>query len=360
MNKISKILFYNSITIFIFIFLIEIIFGGWFNKNNFGAYFKEHRMKKVPYSIKYKNKIYDYTYTRNYLGFRGPELETNEIKAVFIGGSTADERWLPEKFTIVGNLNKLLKKDNINLKIVNAGIEGQSTVGYLVNFTHWFSKLEDFKPRYFIFYTGINDMWRDKFDKFDYSDGVAKLVENDKFSFFIDNIKSKSFFINSFRKIRYSSLASKNSIFLDHDKGIKEYPNSQAISYGDSSNYNYLVYSKALKNINTQELLKSEQKKITFYLKNIDELVEYSKNYNATPIFINQVMANGAHEKSLLALTVALNNHCKIKDLKCVDLASNFYGEQEYWYDGIHTTPLGSEVISKKIYPTLKKIIQNN
>ena len=348
------------LTLFIVISAIEIIFGGWFDKNNFGAYFKEHRMKKVPYTIKYENKIYDYIYRRNFLGFRGPEVKTNDIKAVFIGGSTADERWLPDEFTIVGNLNKQLEKDNINLKIINAGIEGQSTVGYLVNFTHWFSKLENFNPEYFIFYTGINDMWRDKFDKFDYSDGIAKLVENNKFDYFIDNLKSKSIFIDLIRRAKYKSNVEKKSIYLDHDKGIKQYTNSKALSYGDTNDYNYLVYKDALKKIDVKKLLEDEEKKIRFYLNNIDQLVEYSKSYNAIPIFINQVMANGAHEKSLLALSIALMDHCVKKNYKCIDLATNFKGKQNYWYDGIHTTPLGSEIISEKIYPKFKKIINDN
>ncbi len=360
MRNYYKLLKYNLLSFLIIVFVIEIIFGGWFDKNNLGAYFKEHRIKKVSYKIRYNQKDYSYVYRRNFLGFRGAELNTNEIKAVFIGGSTADERWLPENFTIVGNLNRLLKKDNININIINAGIDGQSTVGYLVNFTHWFSKLEDFKPEYFIFYTGINDMWRDKFDKFDYSDGIAKLVEINKFDYFIDNLKSKSIFIDLIRKFKYKNKEKKEFIFLDHDEGIKKYPNSKALSYGSGSGYNYLSYKKALETENVKDLLEQEDKKINFYLNNIDELVKYSEEYGATPIFINQVMANGAHEKSLFALSIALMSHCKKKNYQCIDLATDFQGEQDYWYDGIHTTPRGSKIISEKIYSNLKKIININ
>ena len=89
--------------------------------------------------------------------------------------------------------------------------------------------------------------------------------------------------------------------------------------------------------------------------KNIDTLASYAKEYSATPIFINQVTAYGAHIDRHLILNYALKKHCGIKNYDCVDIATDFKGKLEYWYDGIHTTPLGSKVIADKIYPILKK-----
>ena len=59
-----------------------------------------------------------------------------------IGGSTADERYKPYEYTITGLLNQRLEKD-INKKIINAGIEGQSTRGHIYNFEKWFPKLHE-------------------------------------------------------------------------------------------------------------------------------------------------------------------------------------------------------------------------
>ena len=127
--KIFKILSINILILFVSIIVIEIVFGYWFDPNNIGPYMREHRMKKNFYSLKYNDEVYEYVYKRNYFGFRGEEIKLEKIKAVMIGGSTADERYKPEEYTIVGFLNKKLSKNNINLKIVNAGIEGQSTLG---------------------------------------------------------------------------------------------------------------------------------------------------------------------------------------------------------------------------------------
>ena len=77
-----------------------------------------------------------------------------DIKILMVGGSTTDERYKPERFTIVGNLNKKFLKNGSSRKIINAGIEGQSTRGHIYNFNFWFKKIENFKPKYIIFMLG--------------------------------------------------------------------------------------------------------------------------------------------------------------------------------------------------------------
>ena len=360
-NKYVKIISYNFIIFLITALLIEIIFGGWFKSNNLGAYFREHRMKKVPYEMNYQGKKYNYLYLRNYHGFIGEEIDPINIKYVFIGGSTADERWKPKDLSIAEQLNKKFEKDLLGIKIINAGIEGQSTIGYIANFKFWFSKLKNFNPKYFIFYTGLNDFAREDFDTFDYSDGLAKLVAKNKKDYFLDYVKSKSIFYDLIRKIKHKNYTKKQKIFLDLDLQIKKYPQTNfSKQFFNDSNYNYLKFSEAYKNPNIENLLIKEKEFINFYLKNIDLLNNYSKNFGARAIFINQTSAYGAHIQKHLILNYALNRHCENKKYLCIDIASDFDGKQDYWYDGIHTTPKGSRIIAEKIYPELKDLIYKN
>ncbi len=155
--KVLKVVLINIFIILTTIIFIELIFGYWFDEDNLGPYMREHRMKKVEYSLNYNNKKYNHTYKRNYYGFRGEEINLDEIKGIIIGGSTTDERYKPENQTITGFLNKKLEQEKKKLKFVNAGIEGQSTLGHIYNFENWFPKLKNFKPKYIIFYVGIND-----------------------------------------------------------------------------------------------------------------------------------------------------------------------------------------------------------
>ena len=359
--KIIKIFLINFLVFFTSILIIELIFGGWFKKDNLGAYFREHRMKKVSYQIKYNDKIYEYVYKRNYHGFIGEELNPKDIKAVFIGGSTADERWIPKEFSIAEQINKRLKADKIDVKIINSAIEGQSTVGYIANFKYWYPKLEEFKPKYFIFYTGINELlkpnygqWdysnkREKlFGQWDYSDGRAKILNRDKKERFTDNLKSKSFFYDSLRKIKHKYYTREKKVFMDLDKPYFP-PNKIKLE-----KYDYLKFNEAYKSKeNIQKLLIDNKHLVRGYLRNIDRLINYSKKYSAKAIIINQVTAYGAHDEQHLILNYALNKHCKEMNYSCIDIASDFQGKEKYWYDWLHTTPLGSEEISKSIYPKL-------
>ena len=156
-RKFARLFFTNFLILLIFILFVELVFGYWFDKDNFGPYMREHRMKNQPTSFKYKNKTYIYSYKRNYYGFRGDDVDPANIKAVILGGSEIDERYKPDEFTITENLNKKLRENNYKFKIINGGIEAQSTVGIIYNFKHWFSKIENFSPKLILFYVGLND-----------------------------------------------------------------------------------------------------------------------------------------------------------------------------------------------------------
>ena len=335
---------------------IEIFFGYWFTKDHLGGYMREHRMKKVPYSLTYSGKVYNYNYLRNYHGFRGKEIEPSKIQAIFIGGSTADERWKPDEFSIVGFLNNKLENDSIKIKIVNAGIEGQSTLGHLANFEKWFPKLEDFKPKFFIFYVGINDHLRAKLDSKNLNDGHVK--RPGKLEFFYDTLKSNSIFYDSLRKIKHRYYTKDKAVIYDFDYSVKNYTKQKR--WGNKNKYKFLSFEGALNYYNLDDLLLKNKRLTDYYLNNIDRLAEHAKKYNSTPIFINQIMSDGAFNESLFALNYTLIQHCKIKGYECIDLVKELIGQQDYWYDGVHTTPKGSKKISEIIYPKLKKIVEIN
>ena len=61
-GKHIKILSYNLTILLITVLFVELIFSGWFKKSNLGAYFREHRMKKVSYGMKYQENNYNFLY----------------------------------------------------------------------------------------------------------------------------------------------------------------------------------------------------------------------------------------------------------------------------------------------------------
>ena len=348
--KVLKIIFLNFLISLTIIIMIELLFGYWFDKNNFGQYMREHRMKKNDYTLLLDGITYNFTYERNYYGFIGEHIEPRDIKAVFIGGSTADERYKPRNLSIVENLNKKLSNKNINLKIVNAGIEGQSTLGHLNNFKTWFKKLENFNPKIIIFYVGINDYLADLDNLNERKERDGLISNPNKKEMIFDYLKSSSIFYDLLRKIKHKYYKSdKPRVVYDFNKSILElYKNKK---------FDFLNYDSALNKFDIKKITEQNQKRIDYYLKNIDELNKASKNIGAQAIFINQLMSDGNNNETLFILNYSLIKHCKRKNYKCIDLGKKLNGKKDFWWDGIHTTIKGSKEISNLIFDDLIALI---
>ena len=349
-----KILFINSFIFLICLLIVEIIFGYWFSEFNLGPYMREHRLKKNPLVLVYNNETYNYIYKRNYHGFRGEEIDPSKIEAVILGGSTTDERSKPSEFTITENLNILLKKKGYDFKIINAGIAGQSTYGHIYNFQHWFPKLKNFSPKLYIFYIGINDQWlkQHDIDNPDINSGAVKNPEILKA--FLDNLKSRSFFSDKLKILKLKYYTRDKKIKYDHNYFVGKEWKERAIS----KDYKYINYKKALEIHNIKYLKSKYEKKISGYLNNIEILNNYAISNNALPIFITQVRYDGLKIDNLFILNYSLIEYCKKRKLNCIDLAKKLNGKLSYFYDIVHTTRLGSKIISETIIDDLVKIIK--
>ena len=152
-----KTFFYNLTVFIILIILGELVFGYWFTKNNFGFYMKDERDKNWKTSSTFNDKKYNFFYKRNFYGFRGNEFDPQNVKIIFEGGSTGNQRYTPENLTIVGQLNNKFIAENIDVKIYNASTDGKSLRGIIYDFEHWFPKIKNLNPKYLILYLGIND-----------------------------------------------------------------------------------------------------------------------------------------------------------------------------------------------------------
>jgi len=354
----SKIILFNTIVFLVCLLIIEVIFGEWFSKYNLGSYMRDHRLKKNPIVLLHENKTYNFFYERNYHGFRGKELDPSKIEAVIIGGSTTDERFTPIEFTITENLNILLKKKGHNFKIVNAGIAGQSTYGHIYNFKHWFSKLEKFSPKLYIFYVGINDQYASYRKIEDLKPSTGNVLKNndvsEKLEIFLDNLKSRSFFSDKIKKIRikYLSTGTKMTYDLNYFIGA----NWEQVK--EHKNYKYVNYTEALKIHDIKYLKQKHKKLISNYLNNIEILSNYATNNKATPVFITQVRYDGLKVENLFILNYSLIEYCEKRNFSCIDLGKKLNGKIKYWYDDAHTSIQGSKVIAEVLIEDLDKIIK--
>ena len=342
----TKIILVNFLVFLIIIAILEIFFGHWFSEHSFGPYMREHRLKKNHVVLSYNDIQYDYYYKRNYHGFRGEEIDPAKIEAVMIGGSTTDERYKPIKFSIAENLNVLLKKNGYNFRIINAGIEGQSTYGHIHNFKNWFPKLKNFSPKLYIFYIGLNDYSFEP-DKDEYSnyESDGNLMNAEAIEVFFDTLKSNSFFYDKLRilKQKYYSTA----------KTVKYYHDSEKLK-----DLKYIDYKQALELHDVEKLKLKHQIVISKYLNRVKILNSFVTKKNSTAVFINQVLATGNKNEKLFILNYSLIEYCKDTNMYCIDLAAKLNGKYDYWWDKHHTTGQGSKVVAETVIKDLIKIIK--
>ena len=341
----KKIILINLILIVCLSMIGELFFGSWFDKNNFGMHMRGHinnNFKMVSEGASESGKTQEFKFFRNSLAFRNYEVKAKDIDAVFNGGSTTIQSYLPYDQTIVGLLNKSFEEKNI--LIANAGLEGKSTYGYLCDFKYWFSKIEDLNPKYYIFYTGYNDIWNLSNDDPDspqrHCEGItARQTKKHKV---IDFLANNSFLISSILKL-------KNNYF---EKKVT----FNANTYGSFANkgLTYSSYEEAKKlNIKFRN---PDAKRASRYKKNLENLKKVILAKEITPIFITQVDSLGNYSPAIRLINDITKNFAEKNNFIIIKLDEEIDLKTSDFYDDVHTNKIGSEKVSNFIYSKIKDL----
>ena len=287
----------------------------------------------------YESKDSLISYTRDKNGFRGSYGKIEDIDILAVGGSTTDQRYIDNKEEWCHVLEQNIRSAGLDLTVVNAGVDGQSTYGHIKDFDLWFSKMESLRPQYVMFYVGLNDFYKDD----DYS---------------YDDLEQRSIFKSSFTYYVYRLI-----------KGL---------AYAKTYRMGHHRYDIHATTLTTKPLLAENaykplmQKRLAAYERRLDVLLEKTKEIGATPIFVTQtrrmhwlengqvvgidvrygydgVTYNGVDmhymEKLLNETTMSVCK--KQKDAICVDLASEVEFTHEDFYDFAHNTPSGAAKIGE-------------
>ena len=148
-----KLFIINFSIFFTLLIVVEMIFGSWF-KNNFKLNLSSERNINRVYTFDFSNHKGTSHYIKDNFGFRvdGTDTIVEDVDIVFAGGSTLNQKFLNYEDTIIGQLQK-----KSNLKLINSGVDGMSILGHINSFELWFDKIDNFKPKYYVFYIGVND-----------------------------------------------------------------------------------------------------------------------------------------------------------------------------------------------------------
>lgn len=162
-KRFINILLFNVVLIGVGIFILELIYGDWINHDNINK-LNIIKDRTITYNVDdlYESSLKTATYTRDIFGLRGQFENPSEIVILTVGGSTTDQRYITDEQTWQYVLQCEFKKYGKEIPVANAGIDGQSTFGHIKNFDYWFPDIPGLKPKYILFYIGINDFYKDE------------------------------------------------------------------------------------------------------------------------------------------------------------------------------------------------------
>ena len=343
--KIARIILINLFVFLLIVIICELFLGTWF-KNNFKYKLSSDRNIDRVYKLDFDYHKGTSHYIKNNYGFRiknnDSDFDPSLIDIIFVGGSTINQKFIKFDDSIVG----LLSNKSKSLKIANSGIDGMSINGHINSFKYWFNKIENFKPKYFVYVLGINDRYL--VGKYSFRDHVDKLEESTFTGNLREYLESNSFLYNKARKIKsllylkYNlelglKKVKKNHVYLDRTR-------EEFISYQERENkFNKLNEEQKYKYLEFEK----------WYLIRLEELTNLVYKIGSIPVFINQTTGYG-HSFESFVVARTITKHCKIYNLLCLNLAKNLNLIYEDFYDESHVNTKGSKKIAYYIYNKLR------
>lgn len=140
--------------------IFELIFGGFLRDNRLSR-LNLIRGRSIRYELNglYAAKDPTVLYSRDQFGLRGSYRSPSAIDILTVGGSATDQRFISDDATWQEQMHRLWRERGREVSVVNAGIDGQSTLGHLKNFEWWFPSIPGLHPKYILFYIGVNDLF---------------------------------------------------------------------------------------------------------------------------------------------------------------------------------------------------------
>lgn len=350
-KRIIGIFFINVILIGLGMMVLELIFGNWIRPNNLN----QLNIKKsitIRYNIKglYSSPFTETIYIRDTYGLRGKFDKPSEIDILTVGGSTTDQRYITEGETWQDVIQQRFHSIGKKVVVGNAGIDGQSTVGHIKNFDWWFPEILGLRPKYILFYVGLNDFYKD--EAYD-----ALLIRENN---------------HSIRRLLMEKSAMYHvarTLYGIYQAEVKHKIGHAALDFSTIEWTN-----RPLQN-SYDELMKTRLKE---YAERLNILITKTRKFGSIPIFVTQpsrhyrikegilegignegsygdVQINGVDHyymmRKLDSITISV---CREYDVPYIDMAKETVWEDDDFYDLTHMTPKGARKVGIYLFERLK------
>jgi lysophospholipase L1-like esterase len=334
----------------------ELVFGTWLFGPSFGALnLPRDSVRRLDVSA-LRPGAEPVLYTRDRWGLRGRYDHAGAIGILAVGGSTTNEMYVGDDETWTARLGEHFARARIPLSVVNAGAEGQSTVGHLHNFDAWFPLIPGLKFRYLLAYIGVNDM-------------ALGPRGADPIQAAFDRAESPQ----RWRRVR--------QYLANHSALYRLWRTARgAVEARDAGIIHAYTPHAAFQWIETPEPEVGEPEegsdlahRLEGYGARVTELIRRTRALGAEAIIVTQKRGNwrreegkllfarkpdGAPDISEYAETTLFNRAamaaCRKANAICIDLGFEIEFEPGDFYDRVHTTPQGSARIAEFLFARLK------
>jgi lysophospholipase L1-like esterase len=349
----------NIFLVFLIIICLEII-GGIYSERKWPRTMSLNILRNYEIKlVENQNENFSKgTYSRDKYGLRGNYDEPREITILTIGGSTTNQKYVPDGFTFQDLLSaKLSKQFGKKIKIANAGVEGHSTFAHLESLKQWFPLIPELNPKYVLLYIGINDAgFRDQKNiNHDFSAHGSKIWEFKRF------LRNYSRTYGVARKIRNLFSPSKKApLFASHQfslpfqfqYSVKELTTDVNNLIENNTKYFENRLRSILIEINEWGSIPILITQPHLFVKSIEGVT-----FGIANVFQHQgVEYSGLDfDASLNALSEVMKNLSKEFDGIFIDLKNREFAELDF-YDYVHMTSQGVKRVANYIFDELVEI----
>jgi lysophospholipase L1-like esterase len=331
---------------------LELSLGTWFFGPNLGSlnvHVNVHlRIADSPY---YPPGAFAH-YRRDRFGLRGDYGgDPARIALLTVGGSTTNEQFVDESDTWTAIVGRELRARGRPLTVANAGIDGHSTAGHLRSFDLWFAKIPGLKPRYMLFFIGVNER------------GVAP-----------DAVTGADALWHASGYRRFRAYVENNSALVRASRVIRGWFAARRIRAHYGSGKAETQDSRWVTATLPDGLAARLRPNLDGYAKRLRLLHAKAIASGAMPIYVTQINGDGRRvggaireiEASGGGRTFAeislynaeLLKFCAEAKAHCIDLAGELRFGPGDFYDSVHTTPQGSRKIGRYLAAKLAPLIR--
>jgi len=358
MKQFTKVVLVNLAILAVGLLALELIFGSWIKQSNKLNQLNIIRSANHQFETGqlYKSEKPVISYTRDKYGFRTSSPgQPQRFTIVTIGGSTTEQRFISDEDTWQQVLERAYRTAGKQVIIANAGVDGQSTFGHIKNFEWWFPQVPGLHPKYYLFYVGINDLHVDAGNPYDSLQGPSTPIKGLKAA-----IANNSAIYAMIRRLR----------------GWKQAKQVRKVDHAPT-NWDTVRYTTTPRAGNYGELM---QNRCRQYQQRIAQLIAFTKQQGATPIFVTQPTlmyrvvgdtlygsantfdydgqpANGVDYYYLKRqLDSTLQHTCNQQQIPYIPMANEGIFGQADFYDLYHMTPAGTHKFGKLLFSKLHPI----